>query len=574
MSKVDTALLRQSLKGLLIDSLTETDEVLGRGFYGDVVLVKYEGLRCAGKKVHASVFPKTEDGSTEGAEPAVQKPEGAESVEERFGKECVIVSQLRHANVVQLLGVHVQAKEIEGATPTLVMEFLPFNLHKVLEKYQLPDYTKRSILVDVAVGLQYLHGRAPPIVHGHFSANSVLLTASLQAKITACFLGFGAPSRIKNLIYSPPESRKGEPPSPSGDVFGFGNLIIHVFLQKELMLIEDSSLTEVQRRERFLSDIEGSVQLTELAKKCLQDDPLYRPTATEIVYQLEEIIKANPPEYASYLDMLGALDKLSHAKETIATLNTVIHAREEGLKAEQQQQESLKQEIEAKEQQIAARKEEVDVMKQVVQNKQKMVQAQESAVRAKDALIKAKAMEIAAKQQELAAKDSLLRVASKRIATLEQQAILRRGVGSHVRTPSFERGDLLSPGFRSESPHVAAKPTRLKPSSSAEAEDIHAPPVVMRKSKGRRSNTMIVSDGYRYGNWGLQKSKSMEVTSAAEQVVDPKLAAWIAKRHRIEEETEAADVATKQNELNSIQEDATTVNGTSSTAPAIECTPP
>lgn len=561
MSSVDATALRQSLKGLLIDFLQETDEVLGKGCYGDVVAVKYDGLCCAGKKLHASVFAKAEEGPSadEAADADAPKAEvSVSSLEARFGEQCARVSQLRHPNIVQFYGVHVPAKLGEGATPTLVMELLPFNLPNVLEKYQLPAYTKRAVLLDVAAGLQYLHGRSSPIVHGHLSASSVLLTASLQAKISACFLGFGAPSRIKNLIYSAPEIRREEPPSAAGDVFALGNLIIHVFLQKELMLIEDSSVTEVQRRERFLNDIEDCQQLTELAKKCLNDDPLYRPAATEVVYQLEEIIRATPPEYASYLDMLGALDKLSHAKETISTLNSVIQAKNDQLEAEKQQQEALKQEIESKEEQIAARKEEIEVMKQAVQNKLRSLQAQETAVRAKDALIKAKAMEVAAKDAEVAAKDSLLRVASKRIEALEQQAVSRRGLASHIRTPSYEKGELLSPGFRSESPQVAPKPIRPKP--SAEAEDIHThlqPPVVMRKQKGRRGNPMIVSDGYRYHSWGMQKSKSLD---AAEQV-DPKLAAWMAKRQQ-REEVETAESPAKH-ELDSIQEDAAAVNGTS-----------
>ncbi len=584
MSKVDATALRQFLNDLVIDVLQETGEVLGRGFYGDVVIVKYDGLRCAGKKVHESALatageepppsgdaPADEEppptGDAPQQEPAAESADG-ESLEERFGNECRRISQLRHPNVVQLLAVHVPAKEVEGATPTLVMELLPFNLPAVLEKHQIPTYTKRSILLDVATGLQYLHGRSPPIVHGHLSPNSVLLTASLQAKITACFVGFGVPSRIKNLIYAAPECRRGDPPSARGDVFGFGNLIIHVFLQKELMLIEDSSLTEVQRRERFLNDVEDGPQMTELAKKCLNDDPLYRPTSAEVVYQLEEFIKANPPEYASYLDMLGALDKLSYAKETIATLNSVIQAKDGQLEAERQQQESLKQEIEAKEQQIEARKEEIEVMKQAVQSKHKLVQAHESAVRSKDALIKAKANEVAAKESEVAAKDSLLRIARKRIESLEQQAVLRRGPAIHVRTPSVERGDLLSPGLRSESPLTAPKPIRPKLSASAEAEDIHAPPpVVMRRLKGRRGNAMVASDGYRFQNWGMQKSKSMEVSSAADQKVDPKLAAWIAKRQQIEEESEAAEVATKPNDLGSIQEGVATVNGSGDPTP-------
>ena len=48
----------------------------------------------------------------------------------------------------------------------------------------MPEEINYSILEDVAVGLQYLHDRQDPIIHRDLSANNVLLTGDMRAKIS------------------------------------------------------------------------------------------------------------------------------------------------------------------------------------------------------------------------------------------------------------------------------------------------------------------------------------------------------------------------------------------------------
>ena len=516
MSELNANQLRESLKGLTIDLLEETEEVLGKGSYGDVFLVRLSGLRCAAKKLEASLFDESAD-------------ENRESIERRFSEQCIKASQLRHPNIVQLLGVYFG----ESIIPKVVMELLTFTLPSVLETYLIPTYTKDSILLDVAMGLRHMHEQTPPVVHGHFSARSVLLTSSLQAKIT-CSLGIGTVQN-KYLSYAPPESRRDEPPGVKGDVFSFGNLIIHVSLQKELLLPDDLSLSEIQRREKLLEELDTTLQ--GLVKLCLHNDPSLRTSTTEVVTKLNSIVAANPPKYANILEILHALDHLSTAKEHIVALNAVIEAKNEASQAQQSQQDSLRDDIEAKSKQLESKEEEIEVQMQALHNKDRVVHSQGQTVRAKDALIKAKDMEIAAKNREIAAKNSQIRSSNRRIELLEQQLISKRQLGSMVRSPSISEVEphlhSPKPAIHVEPPQVATKPVRGEPTPKpAEAEDI----VIRRKLKGRRSNTMIASDGYRYQNWNVQKSKSVDV---AEQL-DPKLAAWIAKRQQQEQSEEAS----------------------------------
>ena len=149
-----------------LNGVTVTSRVLGHGSYATVLELEYMGLKCAGKKIHELLL---EQG-------------GASYSVRRFEKECRLLSQVHHPNVVQFLGVHFQ----QGVpAPILVMEFLPTNLTSCIEQYGiLPKEISYSILHDVALGLCYLHSQTPPIIHRDLSSNNVFLTPNMTAKIS------------------------------------------------------------------------------------------------------------------------------------------------------------------------------------------------------------------------------------------------------------------------------------------------------------------------------------------------------------------------------------------------------
>ena len=100
----------------------------------------------------------------------------------RFEEECRLLSELRHPHIVQFLGVYFEA---DTNAPVLVMEFLPTTLSQRLDRYgAMPEEINYSVLEDVAVGLRYLHDRRDPIIHRDLSANNVLLTPDMKAKIS------------------------------------------------------------------------------------------------------------------------------------------------------------------------------------------------------------------------------------------------------------------------------------------------------------------------------------------------------------------------------------------------------
>ena len=71
-----------------------TDRELGHGSYATVLELEYMGLKCAGKKIHELLLRQGD----------------ASYTVRRFEEECHLLSQVRHPNIVQFLGVCFQQR--------------------------------------------------------------------------------------------------------------------------------------------------------------------------------------------------------------------------------------------------------------------------------------------------------------------------------------------------------------------------------------------------------------------------------------------------------------------------------
>ena len=157
------------------------------------------------------------------------------------------MSSLRHPNITQFLGLCFLPNT---RLPLLVMEKPETSLDDLLEHMpSLPLSLKRSVLEGVASGLVYLHKREPPVIHRDLTAKNVLLTSSLQAKITD--MGNSRIIDMKpgqlaktlsqlpaTLVYMPPEALSNtQRYGPSFDVFSFGHLILYTVTQVTISIL-------------------------------------------------------------------------------------------------------------------------------------------------------------------------------------------------------------------------------------------------------------------------------------------------------------------------------------------------
>lgn len=492
---------KEQLKDLVLPEFDADDvrETLGSGLYGETSVVVQSGVSYITKKIHTSVFAKDE-------------------FRKSFAHDCLQLSQLRHPHVVQFLGV-----QIEDSPPTLVSELYPLSLSCCLQKYpEMPAHSKYTVLLETAVGIDYLHGLSPPVVHGHLTPNNVLLTEGLHVKIADC-MRFGLDiTPASNSPYQAPEEVQGE----AGDVFSLGDIMLHVVLLREPSPLqykhhrnlenknEPVILLEIKRREHFLSEVDNTNLLKGLVLHCLEEDPAQRPSPKSLVQDLSSIVKDHEPEYHTILEMFVALGQLSLMKDSVSSHEETVKAKEEEIEALKEQMEPLHVDISAKDEALSAVKEEMESYKQALQSKEGRIKAHETGVRAKGALLKAKDRELAAKKQVLASKESLLKSANKRIASLEQHVKSSRKKGGNPPLP------IVLPDIKHVSDH-GSQP--LSPESTS--SNGHFPASRRPAQPYRGTNTSpIQTDSFKLQSSNGPKGKN--------QVADPQLANILARRQK------------------------------------------
>ena len=319
-----------------LTGVTVTDTELGRGSFATVLELEYMGLKCAGKKIHeALVSCKTTNYTVR-----------------RYEEECRLLSQVRHPNIVQFLGLHVQNEE---QLPILVMELIPTTLASCIESYKiLPNEISYSILHDVALGLCYLHGQNPPIIHRDLSSNNVLLTPNMSAKISD--LGVArildiSPAQVSHMTqtpgtpaFMPPEVMVANPQYNMGvDQFSYGIMIIHIFSGKwpypEVgpTRLENGNLipvSEAERRKALLETVGSDHPLMDLILKCINNDPEERVPASQITNRLAKMVSEIPLFFKDKIEMQAYIKASEEDKRALREIKSeladiITHKEEE-----------------------------------------------------------------------------------------------------------------------------------------------------------------------------------------------------------------------------------------------------
>ena len=443
---------RSSLRPFLLDGITLTDERnIGDGSYATVVPLSFRGLKCAGKKLHTIFFENA-------------SPQEKEHMIDRFQEECQLLGRLKHPNIVQFLGVHFE----DGSDlPFLVMEFLHCTLSECVDRYGvLPEQVGTGILDDVATGLCYLHGHRPPIVHRDLSANNVLLSSNMTAKISdlgvAKILNL-TPARMSQmtkcpgtLSYMPPEALRQRPSYDAKlDCFSVGVMILHVLCGRWPYPSEPNrvnpnnrrqliALSEAERREEYFQQVRGDHPLVELIRGCLDNDPPQRPDAVRILGRLRQVISQSPPSCGNKMELLNQLRALVMTKdEEKRGLSEQLEQSQRELTQSQreltqsrgrQERLELTHSIDMDQVQCRVRElsTEVEGLRAVVSSKENVIQAKEiekqqaiqanemekqQAIEAKERAIEAKERAIQEKKFDLAVKEEVIESQQQEIAS-------------------------------------------------------------------------------------------------------------------------------------------------------------
>ena len=300
--------LLSSLSSHILEDAVETEEI-SRGAYSSDVTIRWQGTELSGKKLHDLPL-------------RLEKKKG-EDILSRLKKHCELLTELQHPNIVHYIGLTLSPND---AAPILINEYLPASVAVLLKSHtRFPFDVQLSILRDVSQGLTFLHCRHRPIVHANLNSDVVLLTRGLQAKISDLGVAaiLEAPSNSSKLTVSlskapelaaflPPDDGGKEPTfvTPSGDVFAYGNLALHVTTGKwPIPAGESKTMKELDRRKAYIDSLPHNHCLLSLIQDCLQNDPLKRPNALSLVERLNRLTSQYPLSFQTALELMIIMER-------------------------------------------------------------------------------------------------------------------------------------------------------------------------------------------------------------------------------------------------------------------------
>ena len=399
------------------------EDSLGTGSYGGVCRAKCDGLPCAAKIMHPTLFDLRDPGT--------------DSYLNRFEEECRLLSLTRHPNVVQYLGTY---RDPETRLPVLLMELCDESLCKFLERSPGPVayHTQLNIAHDIALALVYLHQNS--LTHRDLTGNNVLMIGGVRAKVT----DFGM-SRLANVNphmtpltlcpgnvnYMSPEALE-EPPSYTDklDVFSFGVLLVQIMTRRfpspgpRFKFISMPGYPEArvlspetERRASHLRLIADTHPLKAIAIDCLKGKERERPTAQQLNGTLCGMKEA--PDYRESVQQTqtrvgeGEVEQL---REQVRDLQHQVSTHQEDIQQKERENEQLRRD----------RDEVVAQLRQQLQAKTRALEEKERELVEKSRALQGSEQLVAQFQQSLEEKE-------RTISDL-QQAMSARDSGDHRRT--------------------------------------------------------------------------------------------------------------------------------------------
>ena len=422
-------------------------QTLGTGSYGGVCKAKCDGLLCAAKIMHPTLFDLRDPGTT--------------SYLRRFEEECRLLSLARHPNVVQYLATYCDP---ETHLPVLLMELCDESLCRFLEQSvgPLPYHTELNISHDIALALVYLHTNG--LIHRDLTGNNILMIAGIRAKVTD--FGMSKLAGINpcmtpltlcpgNLQYMSPEALE-EPPSYTEklDIFSLGVLLVQIMTRQfpdpgprmQVVDVPDDPrfpegtvrvpIPETQRRSAHFQLISSTHPLKAVAVNCLKGKEKERPSAQQLSNTLSEL--KGDPQYAESMQQaqsgegngqeVGSLRRQvrdlqqrdQEQRQDIEQLQQSMAQVHHQLHVQQQTTAQAQQQLQGQQVLTTARERENQQLRSTVEEKERELQQKNCTIQTRERQLQASEQLVAQFQQSIKQKDRKIRDLRQTISTHER----------------------------------------------------------------------------------------------------------------------------------------------------------
>ncbi|XP_057769109.1 receptor-like protein kinase FERONIA [Salvia miltiorrhiza] len=317
--------------------------IIGKGGFGKV----YKGFIDNGREIVA--VKRLKPDSNQG--------------EQQFWTEVEMLSELRHVNLVPLLGFCVEKQEM-----ILVYEYMPCgtladHLFKLSQKSHdyIPLSWKQRLKICIGAGraIDYLH-TGHGIIHRDVKSTNILLDEKFVAKVSDFGLaktGFGSDSQSQQSTlvkgtrgYLDPNYCETHKPTKNSDTYSFGVVLLEVLCGRRALeqydeedkcrlttwAIDNISKGQVAHivlpsliREISPDSLETFVRV---AKRCLHDQPKKRPAIAHIVMKLELALQQqekaeslDPNERTGVENLFSSTDKYQNDNMNFMAPNEKIN---------------------------------------------------------------------------------------------------------------------------------------------------------------------------------------------------------------------------------------------------------
>lgn len=289
-------------------------KIIGRGRFGMV----YRGILSNGQVV------------------AIKRIKSSPLAKDHFLSELHVLGQLRHRNLLKILGYFHNGQEM-----ILLSKFMPnLSLHILLHAPQdcrLNWRQRLNIAVGVAFGLEYLHhGLRNPIVHGDMKPANILLDENLEPHIADFGLAkvLSDHQRTQSSLneapltftvgYTAPEKAfVGVKTSPKADVYSYGILLLELIsgLKPTSSTLLEMGVTISQWAINAVSEN----NCIELMDSCLRSNPEFHNEIQRVVKIGIQCTHESPQMRPAMKDVVKSLDEVMGQRQWNIPLYVLAH---------------------------------------------------------------------------------------------------------------------------------------------------------------------------------------------------------------------------------------------------------
>ncbi|KAJ9180708.1 hypothetical protein P3X46_008921 [Hevea brasiliensis] len=235
--------------------------------------------------------------------------------QEGFRAEINYLGQLQHPNLVKLIGYC-----FEDDHRLLVYEFMPRGSHFQPLSWKI----RMKVALGAARGLAFLHSAETKVIYRDFKTSNILLDSNHNAKLSDFGLARDGPTGDKSHVstrvmgthgYAAPEYLATGHLTTKSDVYSFGVVLLEMLSGRRAIdknrptgqhnLVEWAKpyLTNKRKILHVLDtrldgqySLSRAQKLANLALKCLDVEPKFRPNMDEVVKELEQLQESNKKE--------------------------------------------------------------------------------------------------------------------------------------------------------------------------------------------------------------------------------------------------------------------------------------